>query len=543
MMTYWYKEAVIYGVDVDRFQDSNGDGIGDFKGLIERLDYLSDLGVTCLWVLPFYPSSHRDNGYDVVDYYAVDPRLGTLEDFIAFVRQAGERGIRVVIDVVMNHTSDGHPWFQAARRDRHSRYRDYYVWTDAPPPTPPEKANIFSGQESSVWTHDELAGAYYYHRFYHFEPDLNIATPAVGEEMQRILDFWLSFGVAGFRIDAASHLIEPKGLETAKPEDPHAVLKGFRSFVSGRNSHTVLLGEVDVAPDCLATYFGQGDELNMLLNFFVDNYLFLALAEERADPLIRALTQLPSIPESGQWANFLRNLDELDLERLTEAERDRVYKAFAPQTGMRIFGRGIRRRLAPMMGGNRRRLEMAFSILFSLPGSPVLVYGDEIGMGEDLTLEGRKAVRTPMQWSDGKHAGFSTAASGKLISPVITKGRFGYKRVNVSAQAKAADSLLARIKQMIAIRRTCPEWGRGALQVIDTDEPSVLAHRCDWKGGSVLAVHNLANKRCMVNLHLGGAPGATLMPLLGNGECTPGKGAIRIRLGSYGYAWYRLEKV
>src|SRR5215213_9091726 len=399
----WYKNAVIYGIDVATFQDSNGDGIGDFRGVCDRLGYLTELGVTCLWLLPFFPTPNRDNGYDITNYLEVDPRLGTFDDFIHLVHRAGERGIRVLIDLVMDHTSDQHPWFQAARRDRGSRYRRYYEWSDAPSPADPDKTNIFPGEETSVWTYDAIAGQYYFHRFYHFEPDLNVMCPEVQEEIERVIDYWLSFGIAGFRVDAVSHMIESPHKEdnASLVHDPHRVLRELRAYTAGRRPDAVLLGEADVEPGQLKSFFGDGDQLHMLYNFLLNNYLFLALAQQRSAPIARALRLLPPVPPSGQWVNFLRNFDELDLERLTEEERQAVYHAFAPDPEMRIFGRGIRRRLAPMLNDPRRVL-MAYSLMMSLPGSPLLMYGDEIGIGEDLSLPGRDAVRTAMQWS--KHA-------------------------------------------------------------------------------------------------------------------------------------------
>jgi maltose alpha-D-glucosyltransferase/alpha-amylase len=534
----WYKDAVIYGVDVDAFQDGNGDGIGDFRGLTDRLGYLVDLGVTCLWILPFYPSPDRDNGYDIRDYYGVDPRHGTLDDFITFLRKAGEHGIRVILDLVMNHTSDQHPWFQAARRDPRCRYHDYYVWTDSPPPTPPDKGNIL--EENTVWTYDEVAGAYYYHRFYHFEPELQFANPDVPVEMERVLDFWLSFEVAGFRVDAASHMIHKKGLDSTEPRDPHGILKELRRFVTERREGTVLLGEADVEPSQLADYIGEGDELNMIFNFLLNNYLYLALARQEAEPIARCLGLLPTIPQQGQWANFLRNLDEVDLERLTDEERQEVFAAFGPKPEMQIFGRGLRRRLAPMLR-DRRQLEMAWSLLFSLPGTPMIVYGDEIGLGEDLSLDGRNAVRVPMQWSDGKNAGFSDAARKDLKRPVVTEGDFGYPKVNVAAQLDDPDSLLSHVKKLIAVRRRSRECGWGSFDVIPTDNPAVFAHWSKYQRDAVLTVHNLAKKSCTVTLDLK-TESRNLARLHGNAEPqSPEQDTFRLRLPEYGYGWFRIE--
>lgn len=538
MEQFWYKDAIIYAVDVDSFQDSNGDGIGDFHGLTDRMEYLAELGVTCLWILPFYPSPDEDNGYDIMNYYGVDPRFGTLDDFVTFLHTAGEYGIRVVLDLVMNHTSDQHPWFQAARRNPRSRYHDYYVWTDSPPPTPTDKGNILG--EKSVWTYDEQAGAYYYHRFLHFEPELQLANPDVREEITRVLDFWLAFEIAGLRVDAAPHMIHKKGLDSTEPGDPHGILKELRRFVSERREGAMLIGEADVEPSHIADYFGDGDELNVLFNFLLSNFLFLALAREQAEPIGRCLKLLPSMPQSGQWANFLRNLDELDLERLTDEERQDVFAAFAPESNMQIFGRGIRRRLAPMLR-DERQLRMAYSLMFSLPGTPVLVYGDEIKMGDDLDLPGRSAVRTPMQWSDAKNAGFSTADKRRLNRPIISDGDFSYKLINVEAQRGDPGSFWHWMKHLIAIRRTARECGWGTFDTIETDRPSVFAHRMKYQRDWLVAVHNLAGKACKVTLEFG-APGERLTHLLGDAVPeSPTDGQVRMRLPEYGHGWFRVH--
>jgi maltose alpha-D-glucosyltransferase/alpha-amylase len=542
----WYKNAIIYAVDVDRFFDSDGDGVGDFDGLISKLDYLADLGVTALWLLPFYPAPDRDNGYDIKDYYGVDNKLGSLNTFHEFVRKAGERSIRVVSDIVMNHTSDQHPWFQAARRDPESRYHHYYTWADQPPPVPPDEGNIFPGQETSVWTYEEIARKYYFHRFYHFQPDLNFACPDVQDEVQRVLDFWLSFGVAGFRIDAASHMIAHEGVPGTDQPDRHGILRRLRSFVEERQEGTLLLGESDVEPEKLAAYFGDGDELTMLFNFALNNYLWLAFARGEAEPIIRLLRQLPALPETAQWGNFLRNLDEVDLERLSEEEREEVYAAFAPEEEMRIFGRGIRRRLAPMLGGDRGRIELAYSLLFTLPGTPVLVYGDEIGLGEDLSRDGRSAVRVPMQWASKRNGGFSSAKKADLVQPVEKDGPFGYKTVNVEAQRADPDSLWHRVRAMIYARRAAPELGNGSWHLFDTGKDEVLAHRSAWKDGVVIAVHNLSGEAQEIELELRGQEDRRLRTLINSGGEADGEEEIcsekhPVALGPYGYRWYRIH--
>ncbi|ALA59266.1 putative Glycosyl hydrolase [Nitrospira moscoviensis] len=532
MTTTWYSNALFYAVDVPAFQDSNGDGIGDFRGLIGRLPYLADLGVTCLWLLPFYPSPGRDNGYDVSNYYEIHPDVGSLDDFTECVHRAGELGMRILLDLVIDHTSDRHPWFQAARRDRQSRYRAYYIWADAPSPPEPDHGPIFPDTEPTVWTHDEVAGQYFYHRFYRFEPDLNAFNPEVREEFLRIIDFWLSFGVAGFRIDAASHLIEGPG-----SQDDHGILKELRTYADRRRPGTALLGESDVEPDRLAAYFGAGDELHLLYNFYLDNYLFLALAEERADPLVHALGKLPAIPESCRWVNFLRNLDELDLERLGEPEREAVYRAFAPDDEMRIFGRGIRRRLAPMLNDRRKR-EMALSLLFTLPGVPLVVYGDEIGMGEDLSLPGRHAVRTAMQWAPSPNGGFSDAPKERLRRPLLTDGPFGYERVNITDQQADPGSFLNWMKRLIAARRDCPLWGSGSHRIIDAGGPAVLAHECAGHGDRLIALHNLTGKDQPVSLPAFQTD--TFVPIFHSAGDAREDAHPPRELEPYGYRWYRL---
>ncbi len=536
----WYEQAIVYSLDVETFQDGDGDGVGDFAGLTGRLDYLAGLGVTCLWLLPFYPSPNRDNGYDVTDYYGVDPRLGTLGDFVVFMQEARERGIRVLVDLVVNHTSDQHPWFQAARRDRHSRYRDYYVWTDEPPQDTRAKL-VFPTVEDSLWEYDDAAGAYYLHRFYTHQPDLNIANPAVREEIRRIVGFWLELGVSGFRVDAAPYLIEQLGITDAPIDDPHRVLRELRAFLAAQRGDAILLAESDVPPDELRSFFGDGDEMHLLFNFIVNAHLFLAFARERAAPIAASLRALPAIPPGGQWANFVRNHDELDLERLGDAEREEVFRAFAPDKDMRIFGRGIRRRLPPMVGGDPRRVALAYSLLFTLPGTPVLRYGEEIGMGDDLSLDGRTSVRTPMQWSGEAGGGFSTAPPDRFVRPVIAGGEYGYERVNVARQRRAPDSLLNRIERLIRARKECPEFGRGAWRVLETGEPAVFAQESRWKGGRALALHNLAGDECTVSLDRQDLGEGPLVELLGDRdyEAAPDD-AGGIRLGAYGYRWFRV---
>jgi maltose alpha-D-glucosyltransferase / alpha-amylase len=544
MTASWYKNAIIYALDVELFLDADGDGVGDFQGLIERLDYLSGLGVTCIWLLPFYPTPNRDDGYDVADYYGVDPRLGTLGDFVVFIREARQRGIEVIVDMVVNHTSDQHPWFQAARRDASSRYRDYYVWAENPPAVERRGSPVFPGEQVANWAHDTEAGAYYWHWFYEHQPDLNTGNPAVREEIKKILGFWLELGVSGFRIDAAPFLFKRKGIAGSYPADPRRFLQELRSFLSTRSAEAVFLAEADVTTDELSFFLGDGDRMHLLFNFILNNYLFLALAEENAEPLTRALAALPLCPEPCQWANFARNHDELNLDKLSSQEREKVFEAFAPDPGMRIYGRGIRRRLPPMLAGDRRRLELVYSLLFSLPGTPVLRYGEEIGMGDDLSLAGRMSVRTPMQWSSEENAGFSAARPEQLVRPAIREGEYGYETLNVDAQRRDPASFLNFMLRLIRTRKECPEFGFGQLTVVETGDPHVFAHSCEWKGGMAMAIHNLSREPRTVTLKLPEEDVKHMVDLIGDRMYQRIESATpEIRLEGYGYRWLRVHSL
>lgn len=539
MKNLWYKDAIIYSLDVETFMDSDGDGVGDFAGLTKQLNYLRALGITCLWLLPFYPSPNRDNGYDVKDYYGIDPRLGTLGDFVEFMEEAKELGIRVIIDLVVNHTSIEHPWFQSARADKNSKYRHYYVWSDNPPESQDQEP-VFPDEEESIWDYDEAAGAYYLHHFYKEQPDLNIGNPAVRAEIRKIINFWLQLGVSGFRIDAAPFLIEEHGLEGIDPQELDCFLPEMRHFVAERRSDAILLAEANVEPEEISIYFGNGDRMQMLFSFLLNQYVFKALATEQASPLSEGLKILPAIPASGQWVNFLRHHDELTLDKLSEPERQEIFAVFAPEERMQIFDRGIRRRLAPMLGNDRRRLELAYSLLFSLPGTPLLRYGDEIGMGEDLSLEGRESVRTPMQWSDTDNAGFSRASADALTRPVIAEGEYRYHQVNVAQQQRDPNSLLNWMERLISIRKQCPEFGLGNWHLVETDCESVFAHYCEWEGRKVIAVHNLAKDSCIVTLKSFKGELKHAIELFGD-RLYEFPERNNLELEGFGYRWFRTK--
>jgi trehalose synthase len=539
----WWKDAVIYCLDIETFLDSDGDGTGDFNGLLERLDYLSGLGVNCLWLMPFFPSPNRDDGYDITDFYAVDPGLGTLGDAVVVVRAAKARGLRVIIDLVVNHTSDRHPWFREARRSRSSRYRDYYVWRDEPS-AEPEGGPVFPGAEDSVWTWDERAGQYYLHHFYSHQPDLNIANAAVREEIARIAGFWLELGVDGFRIDAVPYLLELGGIRGEPELDPHLLLKELRAFVGRRRGDAVLLGEVNLPPDLLVAYFGDapGDELQMLFSFSVMQALYLSLARGEAAPLAAALRALPPIPAECQWANFVRNHDELTLDQLSDDERAEVFAAFGPDPDVQLYGRGLRRRLPPMLDGDPRRVRLVYSLLLSLPGSPTLFYGEEIGMGENLDVPERLSVRTPMQWEDGPSGGFSTAPPRRLVRP-LTEGRFGPMAVNVAEQRRDPDSLLNWLERLLRRRNETHELGRGERAVLDAGSPAVLAHCCTWQGSSVLGLHNVSPDPAVAVVALGEDVERIVDLLDGaRAEASTNGGTFEVKLEGWGYRWLRFPR-
>lgn len=538
-MECWWKDAVIYAVDVERFYDSNGDGIGDFSGLTEKLDYIADLGITCIWLLPFYSSTNQDNGYDITGYFNIDPRYGTLDDFIAFVHRAGELGLRIIVDLVTNHTSNKHPWFEAARQNEKSRYRNYYYWAANPPPTPPGKGTIFPGEEDSVWTYDEVARAYYYHRFYHFEPSLNTNNPDVRAELERVLDFWMSFGISGVRVDAAAHMVEAPSPDYQTMDDPHDTLREVHKRSKEIKSDSVLIGEVDENPEELKEFL-DGRQLDMMFNFLLNNYLFFALASQKAEPVERAIGLMPPICEKGQWANFLRNFDEVDLEQLSGDERQQVFEAFAPKENMQIYGRGMRRRLAPALGGNIDHIKLAYALLFALPGAPSFVYGDEIGMGEDLSQQGRFSVRSPMQWDDKKNAGFSSASKTKLVQPVIDNGKFSYHTINAAAQKADDTSLYHMLKTLCHLRREMKFIRQDNLHVVSGLSESILGLSYKKQDQFFLAIFNLADKSVKVSCDVP-AGVRKLINLLDKEAVKIKDNKISCTLPPYGFSWLASE--
>lgn len=537
----WYKNAVVYCLSVGTFMDANGDGIGDFSGLMRRLDYLHGLGVTAIWLMPFQPSPGKDDGYDISDYYGVHPAYGSLGDFVEFTHGAKQRGIRVIIDLVVNHTSDAHPWFQVARRDPSSPYRDWYVWSDRKPANA-DTGMVFPGVQTSTWTHDREAKAWYFHRFYDFQPDLNTSNPHVQAEILKIMGFWIQLGVSGFRMDAVPFVISTKGPKVKKPVEQYDMLRMLREFLQWRQGDSIILAEANVLPDTDMEYFGKaGERAQMMFNFQVNQNLFYALASADSRPLAAALKATKPRPATAQWGSFLRNHDELDLGRLTEEQRQAVFAAFGPTKDMQLYDRGIRRRLAPMLAGDRRRIELAYSLMLSLPGTPVIRYGDEIGMGDNLDLPERTAARTPMQWSDEPHGGFTKC--DKPVVPVIEAGPYGFHHVNAAVQRRDPNSMLNWMERMIRMRKEMPEIGWGDFAVIATRNPAILAIRFDWRNNSVLLAHNLDGTPCEVSLAVGLDDGSEkiLVNLLSEDHSHAGEdGKHCLLLEPYGYRWFRV---
>ncbi len=537
----WYKDAVFYELHVKAFKDSNDDGIGDFRGLVEKLDYLQELGVDCLWLLPFYPSPLRDDGYDISDFYSVHPAYGTLADFKMFLKAAHHRGIRVITDLVLNHTSDQHAWFQEARKSPGSRYRSYYVWSKTAQKYQDARI-IFTDTERSNWSWDIEAGAYYWHRFFSHQPDLNYDNPAVRREMKKVIHFWLELGIDGFRMDAVPYLFEREGTNCENLPETHAYLKEIAQMVEEHYPGRILLCEANQWPQDVRQYFGEGDECHMAFNFPVMPRLFLALRREDRVPIVDIIEQTPSIPAKCQWGMFLRNHDELTLEMVTNEERDYMYHEFVTDPHMRL-NVGIRRRLAPLLGNGRRQMELMNSLLLTLPGSPFIYYGDELGMGDNIYLGDRNGVRTPMQWNGDRNAGFSRADTAKLYSPLIVDPVYGYQSVNVEAQLRSPSSLLNWMKRMIRVRKRYPVFGRGSIEFLSPENRKVLAYLRSDGEQTVLVVANLSRFSQPVYLDLSRYQGMALVELIGETRfpCVREEPYF-LSLGPHCFFWFRLEK-
>ncbi len=537
----WFKDAIIYEIHIKAFSDSNADGIGDFQGLIDRLDYLRDLGVTAIWLLPFYPSPQRDGGYDISDYFNINPDYGTVKQFKRLMKKAHSCGLKVITELVINHTSDQHPWFQRARQaPPGSKYRDYYVWSDTPDKYQDVRI-IFQDFETSNWTWDPVAEAYYWHRFYTHQPDLNYDNPAVQKEVFKIIDFWIDLGVDGFRLDAVPYLFERDGTNCENLPETHDYLKQLRAHVEQKAPHVMLLAEANMWPEDSASYFGDGDECHMNYHFPIMPRMFMALKMEDRYPIIDIIDQTPDIPDNCQWGMFLRNHDELTLEMVTDEERDYMYRAYNKDALSRI-NLGIRHRLAPLLDNHQQKIELMNCLLFSMPGTPVVYYGDEIGMGDNVHLGDRDGVRTPMQWSPDRNAGFSRAHPHRLFLPLINDPEYHYETLNVETQQNNSSSLLWWMKRIISIRKRYQAFGRGDIQFLSPENAKVLAFTRSYQGEHLLILANLSRHPQAVELELPEFEnyrpvevfGQTPFPLIE-------AGANRFTLGPYGYYWFVLE--
>lgn len=537
----WYKDAIIYELHVKAFNDSSGDGIGDFRGLMSKLDYLEYLGITAIWLLPFYPSPLKDDGYDISDYRGIHSSYGTLKDFKTFVREAHKRGIRVITELVINHTSDQHPWFQASRRAKRGSARwNYYVWSDTDT-LYPETRIIFTDTETSNWSWDPVAGAYYWHRFFSHQPDLNLNNPAVVKSVIKILDFWLRMGVDGLRLDAVPYLCVREGTNNENLEETHEVIRQFRKYIDAHFGDRMLLAEANQWPEDVVDYFGNGDECHMAFHFPLMPRMFMAIRQENREPITEILKRTPDIPPNCQWGLFLRNHDELTLEMVTDEERDYMYREYAKDSRMRI-NVGIRRRLAPLVDNSLRRRELLHSLLFSFPGAPIIYYGDEIGMGDNVHLGDRDGVRTPMQWSADRNAGFSKADPAQLYLPVIMDPVYGYQAVNVESQERSPSSFFHFIRRMIALRKQYKAFGRGTLEFLYPENRKVLAYLRCYSEEVILAVANLSRYVQPAELDLSRFKGWTPVEMLGRVEF-PAIGELPyfVTLGPHAFYWFRLD--
>jgi maltose alpha-D-glucosyltransferase / alpha-amylase len=537
----WFKDAVFYEIYVRGYYDSNGDGVGDFRGLTEKLDYLQWLGVDCLWLLPMYASPLRDGGYDIADYYAILPEYGTLEDFRRFLEAAHDRGLRVITDLVVNHTSDQHPWFKEASAAPDSPRRDWYVWSDTPERYK-EARVIFTDTEKSNWTWCESGQGFYWHRFFSHQPDLNYDNPEVQQAMLDVVDYWLDFGVDGFRVDAVPYLYEREGTNCENLPETHAFLKRLRAHVERRHPTALLLGEANQWPEDVVEYFGDGEEFHMNYHFPIMPRLFMALRQEDRRPIVEILERTPDIPANCQWGMFLRNHDELTLEMVTDEERDYLYNEYAKDRRMRL-NVGIRRRLAPLLDNSNRRIQLLHALLFSLPGSPFLYYGDEIGMGDNIYLGDRDGVRTPMQWSSDRNAGFSRADFEKLYFPVISNPVYGYQVVNVETQTRYDTSLLNWMRQMILLRKEHHVFGRGAMRFVKPENRKIFAFVREHDADTVLCVFNLSQFAQPVELDLSEFEGRAPVEMLGKTRFPViSANPYQLALAPFGFYWFRLEE-
>jgi maltose alpha-D-glucosyltransferase/alpha-amylase len=538
----WYKDAIIYQVHVRTFLDSNGDGIGDFQGLAQKLDYLQELGVNAVWLMPFFPSPLRDDGYDISDYTSVHPSYGTLEDFKIFLSSAHDRGIRVIIEMVANHTSDQHPWFQESRSSQNNSKRDWYVWSDTDTRYRGTRI-IFLDTEMSNWAWDPVSKSYYWHRFFSHQPDLNYDNPAVREAMWNVMKFWLEMGVDGFRLDAVPYLIEREGTSCENLPETHDVIRELRKRTDEQFPGTMLLAEANQWPADLRPYFGNGDEFHMAFHFPLMPRMFMGLRLEDRKPITEILQQTPEIPASCQWCLFLRNHDELTLEMVTDIERDYMYDLYASDKTMRL-NLGIRRRLAPLLDNDRRRIELMNSMLMSLPGTPIIYYGDEIGMGDNIYLGDRNGVRTPMQWSGGWNGGFSTADPERLYSPPILNPVYGYPAVNVLSQKRTEHSLLSWTKHIMQIRRSSRAFGSGSIEFLYPANHRVLAYVRQLGKETILVVNNLSSAAQAVELDLRRYKGNILIEMFGK-NIFPRVGDLPylLTMGPYQFYWFRLRRI
>ncbi len=537
----WYKDAIVYQVHVRAFYDSDGDGVGDFRGLREKLDYLEELGVNAVWLLPFYPSPLKDDGYDIADHMAVHPAYGSMQDFQDFLKDAHGRGMRVITELVLNHTSDEHPWFQRARRaPSGSRWRDFYVWSDTLERYE-EARVIFKDFESSNWAWDPVAGAYYWHRFYAHQPDLNFDNPEVHRALFRVVDFWLGMGVDGLRLDAAPYLYEREGTSCENLPETHAFLKGLRRHIDERFACRMLLAEANQWPEEAGAYFGEGDECHCAFHFPLMPRLFMSVHQEDRRPVVESLEKTLPIPDGCQWVLFLRNHDELTLEMVSEADRDYMYRVYATDTQMRV-NEGIRRRLAPLVSNNRRRIELLNGLLFSLPGTPIMYYGDEIGMGDNIYVGDRNGVRTPMQWSGERNAGFSQANSERLYLPVVVDPEYNYSTVNVETLDGNRQSLLWWMRRLIALRKRYEAFGRGDTRFLHPDNRRVLAFVRSYRDETILVVSNLSRFVQYAELDLSGYAGKVPVELFGSTEFPRvTESPYFMILGPHSFYWFALN--